>query len=135
MANTIKLKRSTSAGSVPSTSDISLGETAHNLTDRKMYGSTGSAIVRLDGAYVDASAPSNPVEGDLWYDTVNNQLKAYSGSAFVQVGINTVAMTNWTITETAGNLYFATGGVNKMKLDTSGNLTTTGTHTALGTIT
>jgi len=135
MANTIKLKRSTSAGSVPSTSDISLGETAHNLTDRKMYGSTGSAIVRLDGAYVGASAPSNPVEGDLWYDTVNNQLKAYSGRAFVQVGINTVAMTNWTITETTGNLYFATGGVNKMKLDTSGNLTTTGTHTALGTIT
>jgi hypothetical protein len=135
MTNTIKLKRSTAAGSVPSTSDIGLGETAHNLTDRKMYGSTGSAVVRLDGAYVSASAPSNPVEGDAWYDTVNNKLKAHNGAAFVEVGIQTVALTNWAITETSGNLYFATGGVNKMKLDTSGNLTTTGTHTALGTIT
>lgn len=41
---------------------------------------------------------------------------------------------NWTITETSGVLYFATGGTNKMKLDASGNLTVVGDITAFGTI-
>jgi len=41
---------------------------------------------------------------------------------------------NWTITETAGVLYFATGGTNKMKLDASGNLICVGNVTAYGSI-
>jgi hypothetical protein len=41
---------------------------------------------------------------------------------------------NWTITETSGVLYFATGGTNKMKLDASGNLTCVGNVTAYGTM-
>jgi hypothetical protein len=41
---------------------------------------------------------------------------------------------NWTITETLGVLYFATSGVNKMKLDASGNLTCVGNVTAYGTM-
>jgi len=45
-----------------------------------------------------------------------------------------VEFSNWTITETAGVLYFATGGVDKMKLDASGNLTVVGDITAFGTI-
>ena len=46
----------------------------------------------------------------------------------------TVDLGNWTVTESAGVLYFATGGVNKMKLDASGNLTVTGDVTAYGTV-
>ena len=45
-----------------------------------------------------------------------------------------VEFSNWTITETSGVLYFATGGVDKMKLDASGNLTVVGDITAFGTI-
>jgi hypothetical protein len=45
-----------------------------------------------------------------------------------------VKFTNWTLTETGGVLYFATGGTNKMKLDASGNLTCVGDVTAFGTI-
>jgi len=45
-----------------------------------------------------------------------------------------VEFSNWTITETGGVLYFATGGVDKMKLDASGNLTVVGDITAFGTI-
>jgi hypothetical protein len=45
-----------------------------------------------------------------------------------------VEFSNWTITETGGVLYFATGGVNKMKLDASGNLTVAGDVTAFGTV-
>jgi hypothetical protein len=46
----------------------------------------------------------------------------------------TVDLGNWTITESAGVLYFATGGTNKMKLDASGNLTCVGNVTAYGTM-
>ena len=50
------------------------------------------------------------------------------------VTATTVDLGNWTITESAGVLYFATSGTNKMKLDASGNLTVTGDVTAYGTI-
>lgn len=46
----------------------------------------------------------------------------------------TIDLGNWTITESGGVLYFATSGVNKMKLDASGNLTVTGDVTGFGTI-
>ena len=41
---------------------------------------------------------------------------------------------DWTVTETSGVLYFAHSGTNKMKLDSSGNLTVVGDVTAFGTI-
>jgi hypothetical protein len=53
---------------------------------------------------------------------------------FVTVNATTVDLGDWTITESAGVLYFATGGTNKMKLDASGNLTVVGDVTAYGTI-
>ena len=46
----------------------------------------------------------------------------------------TVILSSWTITESGGVLYFATGGTNKMKLDASGNLTCVGDVTAFGTV-
>jgi hypothetical protein len=42
--------------------------------------------------------------------------------------------TNWSVVETAGVLYFAYGGVNKAKIDSSGNLTVAGNVTAYGTV-
>ena len=48
--------------------------------------------------------------------------------------ITTVDLGNWTITESAGVLYFATSGTNKAKLDASGNFTVAGDVTAYGTI-
>ena len=53
---------------------------------------------------------------------------------FATVNATTVDLGDWTITESAGVLYFATGGTNKMKLDASGNLTVVGDVTAFGTI-
>jgi len=50
------------------------------------------------------------------------------------VNAGTVDLGNWTVTESAGVLYFATGGTNKMKLDASGNLTVVGNVTAYGTV-
>lgn len=92
MATKIILKKSTTAGNLPLTGDIDAGELAINLVDRKIYTKNGSgAIVRMDGAYVSAFAPSNPTEGDLWYDTTTSVLKSYNGSTFVSSGYNTVA--------------------------------------------
>ena len=48
--------------------------------------------------------------------------------------ITTVDLGNWTITESGGVLFFATGGTNKMKLDASGNLTCVGDVTANGSM-
>ena len=42
--------------------------------------------------------------------------------------------TNWSVTETAGVLYFAYSGTNKAKIDSSGNLTVAGNVTAYGTV-
>jgi len=39
---------------------------------------------------------------------------------------NTFSFANWTVTESGGSLYFATGGTNKMKLDALGNLQVAG---------
>ena len=59
----------------------------------------------------------------------------------VEIGVDvqaynsgTVVLSGWTITESGGSLYFATGGVNKMKLDASGNLQITGTVDTVATI-
>jgi chemotaxis protein histidine kinase CheA len=68
----------------------------------------------------------------------NNSGKLDTTSTGVSVtgtlDVTTVDLGNWTVTESAGVLYFATGGVNKMKLDASGNLTVTGNVTAYGSV-
>lgn len=55
-------------------------------------------------------------------------------AAITTAAITTVEFGDWTITEASGVLKFATGGVNKMSLDASGNLTVVGDINASGTI-
>tara|TARA_S200000501_G_scaffold359297_1_gene385031 strand:- start:1189 stop:1383 length:195 start_codon:yes stop_codon:yes gene_type:complete len=48
VATVIKLKKSESANSVPSTSDLQVGEVAINSTDKKMYvRDSGNNIVQV----------------------------------------------------------------------------------------
>jgi hypothetical protein len=42
--------------------------------------------------------------------------------------------TNWSVLESAGVLFFRYAGVNKMKIDSSGNITVTGNITAYGSV-
>ena len=59
----------------------------------------------------------------------------FTGTATIPTAaITTADFGDWTITEAAGVLKFATGGVNKMSLDASGNLTVTGNVNTAGTI-
>jgi len=92
MATKILLKKSVTSGAAPLTADLDTGELALNLADRKIYVKDNSGnIVTTQGAYVDSVAPANPAEGDLWYDTANNMLKAHNGSAFDETGYNNLS--------------------------------------------
>jgi hypothetical protein len=44
-----------------------------------------------------------------------------------------VVIGNWTITVVSNSLYFSENGINKMKLDSSGNLSVLGNVTAFAT--
>ena len=50
MATVIKLKRSTTASAVPTTSDLADGEVAVNVSDQKIYIRNGGSIVELANA-------------------------------------------------------------------------------------
>lgn len=61
--------------------------------------------------------------------TATNATNATTASA-----ATTLATTNWTVLESGGYLYFKYGGVNKMRLDSSGNLLLAGNVGAYQTI-
>ena len=70
-------------------------------------------------------------EIDTKAELAGSASQAFSAST---LNATTVDLGDWTLTESAGTLYFATGGTNKMKLDASGNLTVVGDVTGFGTI-
>ena len=47
MASTIKLKRSSVAGKLPTTSDVATGELALNIKDKRLYSSNGSSVFEI----------------------------------------------------------------------------------------
>ena len=65
---------------------------------------------------------------------INQSLVSTASPTFVTLNATTVDLGDWTITETGGVLFFATSGVNKMKLEASGNLTCVGTVTESGSM-
>jgi len=98
MAQTIKLKRSSTGGAVPSTSSLSLGEVAINTYDGKMY------IKKNDGsdAIVEIGAGTSAVWKSYDYTATSNQT-SFSGNdnnsdslsyvaGFVQVFLNGILL-------------------------------------------
>ena len=75
-----------------------------------------------------------PLADPTFTGTVTIPTAAVTTATITTANVTTVDLGDWTITESAGVLYFATGGVNKMKLDATGNLTVTGDVTAYGTV-
>ena len=141
MATKILLKKSVTGGASPLTSDLDQGELAINLVDRKIYTKdNANNITEITGAYVDAVAPANPVEGDVWYDSANNLLKAYNGSTFEAAGYTTVGaledVTLTTITSGDHLTWNGTAFVNSnFEADVEGLLTATNTGTGHGELT
>jgi hypothetical protein len=140
MATKILLKKSVTGGASPLTSDLDQGELAVNLVDRKIYTKdNGNNIKELTGAYVDSVAPANPVEGDVWYDTANNLLKAYDGSSFESAGYQTLgALEDVTLTSiTAGDHLTWNGSAfvnSNLESDVEGFLSAANTGTGHGTL-
>ena len=90
-------------------------------------------------AAVEAATDSN-VFTDADHTKLNG-IETLATADQTQSDINALGITatsvdlgNWTITESSGTMFFATGGINKMKLEANGNLTTVGTVTPSGTI-
>jgi len=73
VATVIKLKRSTTASAVPTTSDLEDGEVAVNITDKIVYMRNGGSVVTVanfnDGSSVDLSS----VDEDILPDATNTR--------------------------------------------------------------
>ena len=103
---------------------------APNLTALKIGGTvvtaTAAELNYVDGVtsaiqtQMDTKAPSD--SPTLITPTLALGITIWGGTA------------NWTAVPSGTNLIFAYGGVNKMKLDSSGNITVTGNVTAYGTV-
>jgi hypothetical protein len=122
MPNTILLKRASTAGKVPVTANLSLGELSINSTDGRLYTTTGSAIVDLtqnDKITLSGDATgtsTNPAAGGNYSNlavtlaTVNSNTGTWGGAngqipfvtvnakglitAAGNIAVNTVAVTN-----------------------------------------
>jgi len=67
-------------------------------------------------------------------DNINQGVATTDSPTFVTLNATTVDLGDWTVTESSGTLFFAYQGTNKMKVDSSGNLTCVGDVTAFGTM-
>ena len=103
-----------------------------DLTDLEIDGvivtATTTELNYVHGVTSDIQTQLGNINTDLLNDTTPQLAANLDCNGFA------IDLGNWTITETSGVLYFATGGTNKAKLDASGNFTVVGDVTAFGTI-
>jgi hypothetical protein len=97
--------------------------------------------LKLRGGTTAEHATFTGGEREVTVDTDKNTLVLHDGvtaGGIEMLNENSAAavnITTWSITETGGNLYFSVGGVNKMKLDSNGNLDVVGDMNTSATIT
>jgi hypothetical protein len=69
VATVIKLKRSTTASSVPTTGDLADGEVAVNITDKIVYMRSGDSIVTVANFNSGSSVDLSAIDQDILPDT------------------------------------------------------------------
>lgn len=88
MTNTIKIKKSATASSVPTS--LEYGELAINYADGKLYYKNNSdSIVDLIGnskVIISDTPPSSPTAGQIWFESDTAKTFVYYDSAWVEVG-------------------------------------------------
>ena len=110
--------------------------------DSTLGGVSAAEFLHLSGVtsaiqtQINAKAPtaSPTFTGTATIPTATIPTATITTATITTANTTTVDFGDWTITEDAGVLKFATGGVNKMSLDASGNLTVTGNVNTSGTI-
>jgi hypothetical protein len=96
-----------------------------------LSGAAAAGVTATEFGYLNGVTSAIQTQIDAKAPTAGSSSQAFSAST---MNATTVDLGDWTITESGGVLYFATGGTNKMKLDASGNLTVVGNVTAYGTM-
>ena len=79
----------------------------------------GDNWVGVPGHVVGATEPANPFEGQLWYDTAAESLKAYDGSAFIGSGVGTASFYDLNDTPTITSPNNVAGRFLSLNLDDS----------------
>jgi hypothetical protein len=71
------------------TNITNVNTTATSISNVNTVGSSIADVNRYANEYqISANAPSSPSAGDLWFDTTNNVLKNYNGSAWLGITSN-----------------------------------------------
>ena len=115
----------------PNLSALKIGGVTVTATAAELNALDGITATVTELNYVDGVTSNVQTQLDAKAALAGSASQAFSAST---MNATTVDLGNWTVTESAGVLYFATLGVNKMKLDASGNLTVVGDVTAYGTV-
>lgn len=101
MAQIIKLKRSTTAGSVPTTSDLSIGELAINVSDGKVFlrrsGSLGDTVQELVGNIYTGSLDINGDVTASYFVGDGSQLTNITVAQTATVKRTFTNSTTWTV--------------------------------------
>jgi hypothetical protein len=88
MANTIQIKRSSTAGAIPEAADLAQGELAANLVDRKLYSKNADGVVfQLGGGATGAG------QDDIFYEnsqTVTTDYTITTGKNAMSAGPITI---------------------------------------------
>ena len=107
MTTTIKIKSTTTAGKIPTTSDLEIAELGLNLADEKLYSRNSSGIFEIGkpGEVPSGGTPDRPTSpelGDLFYDITIDSLLYWNGSEWVPVGNEAIALNDLSDVDTAG---------------------------------
>jgi len=110
--------------------------TSASLADASADAANLSAIAADASADAAAAAAASIDPDTIVYKTGDQTVagvKTFSSAPVMSAGAK-LSASGWSVTETGNVLYFAFGGTNKAKLDSSGNLTVIGNVTAYGTV-
>ena len=106
MLKTIQHKRSDVAGNKPLLSQVAVGELAINFADRSIYTRDGTVVLELARDVIrSATQPPSPIEGDFWYNTSDNSVSYWDGTAWSSVAAE-AEHTRTIITATEGQTTF-----------------------------
>jgi len=139
MANVFKPKRSSTASSVPTTSDLSDGEIAVNSADKKIYLRDGASIIEVansiwstDGTDAYRTTGSVGIGSDnptakldvkqTNSDTVIGKLKGSAFTAYLNIEDSTTTSGNVAVGAAGNDLLLRAGNSNHVRLNFAGNL-------------